>query len=640
MRRSADVPTEEDSYGAEEVKSVNEQRSYHFKLNPNLPTHYNPALRNHENFSYGGRELHGPRQGHHPQQGYQQPPRFQQQHQGGEGRNEYQGQRRTQPFEEQMLQFIGDNKRLLQFHEQKLSDLEALKSDTHMFQKNASASLKNLETQVGQLALNMPNQSKGTFPSDTQKNLKDCMTIQLRSGKDLSSNKKTEGKEETEKEEEKNNQIEQMKGSNDHKKKEGVPAYTLAVPFPQRLQKSKREEQFSKFLDIFKKIEINIPFAEVISQMPLYAKFLKEILSKIRKIAEEGIVNLTATCSAIIQQKLPAKMKDHGSFTIPCSIGKYEFKKALCDSGASINLMPLSVVQRLSLGELTPTTITLQMADRSMAQPEGILEDVLVKVGKFIFLVDFVIMQMEEDTQVPLLLGRPFLATEAALIDVQKGELTLRVRDEAVQFNINRSLEHPNVEGDSCMDVRNKSLLNDELNSDCIIQHSINEIEMNFQYLESLDCEVLSSNLFNKETVSSINENSQDEVSSQKQQTHEQETSVEGLTLKELPSHLKYEFLEPEKRKPVIISAALTEDEKQKLLVILRKYKEAIAWSIDDLKGINPSICMHKILLEDNAKTSIEHQRRLNLVMKEVVRKEVLKWLNADLFMLYQIVLG
>ena len=415
-----------------------------------------------------------------------------------------------------MLQFMGDNKRLLQFHEQKLSDLEAFKSDTQMFQKNTSASLKNLETQVGQLALNVPNQNKGTFPSDTQKNPKDCMAIQLRNGKDLTSNKKTEGKEETEVEkekneekEEKNSQLEQLKGSNDQKKKEGVPAYTPAVPFPQRLHKSRREEQFSKFLDIFKKIEINIPFAEVISQMPLYAKFMKEILSKKRKIAEEGIVNLTATCSAIIQQKLPTKMKDPGSFTIPCSIGKYEFKKALCDSGASINLMPLSVVQRLSLGELTPTAITLQMADRSMAQPEGILEDVLVKVGKFVFPVDFVIMQMEEDTQVPLLLGRPFLATGAALIDVQKGELTLRVGDEAVvQFNINRSLEHPNVGSDSCMAVRNTSLLNDELNSDCIIQHSINEIEMNFQYLESLDCEVLYSNLFNKETVSSINENS------------------------------------------------------------------------------------------------------------------------------------
>ena len=132
--------------------------------------------------------------------------------------------------------------------------------------------------------------------------------------------------------------------------------------------------------------------------MPIYAKFLKEILSKKRKIDEEGIVNLTPTCSAIIKKNLPAKMKDPNSFTIPCSIGKYEFKKDLCDSGASINLMPLSVVQRLSLGELTPIEITLQMADRSMAQPEGILEDVLVKVGKFIFPMDFVIMKMEEDT--------------------------------------------------------------------------------------------------------------------------------------------------------------------------------------------------------------------------------------------------
>ena len=409
------------------------------------------------------------------------------------------------------------------------------------------------------------------------------MAIQLRSGKEVSNNRRKERKKETEaeqeetgKEGEKSTQIEQPKGSNEPKQKEGVPAYTPAVPFPHRLQKARREEQFSKFLDIFKKIEINIPFAEVINQMPIYEKFLKEILNKKRKIAEERIVNLIATCSAVIQQKLPAKMKDPGSFTIPYSTGKYEFKKALCDSGACINLMPLSVVQRLSLGELTPTTIKLQIADRSMAQPKGILEDVLVKVGKFIFPMDFVIMQMEEDTQVPLLLGRPFLATKAALIDVQKGELTLRVGNEAVHFNINGSLEHPDVDAESCMVVANNSLLNVELNSDCILQNSINEIEMNFQNLESLDCEILPSNLFNKETVSSINENSQNEVCSQKQQTHEQENSAEGLTLKELPNHLKYEFLEPKKRKPVIISAALTEAEEQKLLEIMRKYKEEI----------------------------------------------------------------
>ena len=322
-------------------------------------------------------------------------------------------------------------------------------------------------------------------------------------------------------------------------------------------------------------------------------------------------------------------MKDPGSFTIPYSIGKYEFKKALCDSGASINLMPLSVVQRLSLGELTPTTITLQMADRSMAQLEGVLEDVLVKVGKFIFLVDVVFMKMEEDTQVPLLLGRPFLATGATLIDVKKGELTLRVGEEAVHFNLNKGSEQPDVDAGSCMAVENSSHIIVELNSDCNLQHSINEIEMNFQYLESFDDELLPSSLQNKEIVLSLNENSQEYVCSKEQKATEQEISVEGLILKELPSHLKYSFLEPEKGKPVIISATLTEIEEQKLLKIMRKYKKALAWSIKDVKGISPSFCMHKILPNDDARTSIEHQRRLNPGMKDVVRKEVLKWLNV-----------
>ena len=164
----------------------------------------------------------------------------------------------------------------------------------------------------------MPNQSKGTFPSDTQKNPKDCMVVPLRSGKEVSNNNKKERKEETDAEQEetgkegeksmpektteakKKIQTEQPEGSSEKKHKERVPPYTPTMQFPQRLQKAKRVEQFSRFLDIFKKIEINIPFAEVINQMPNYAKFLKEILNKKRKIAEEGIVNLTATYSAVI----------------------------------------------------------------------------------------------------------------------------------------------------------------------------------------------------------------------------------------------------------------------------------------------------------------------------------------------------
>ena len=236
--------------------------------------------------------------------------------------------------------------------------------------------------------------------------------------------------------------------------------------------------------------------------------------------------------------------------------------------------MPLSVVQRLSLGELTPTTIILQMADRSMAQPEGVLEDVLVKVGKFIFPMDFVVMKMEEDNQVPLLLGRPFLAAGAALIDVQKGELTLRVGNEAVHFNLNKSLTQPDVDAEICMAVENSSPISFDLIFDCNLQHSINENEMNFQYLESIDYELLQFSLQNIETVLILNENSQENSSSQEKKVIKQETSAEGLILKQLPNHLKYAFLELENGS---ISAKLTENEEQRLLRIIRKYKEAIA---------------------------------------------------------------
>ena len=155
---------------------------------------------------------------------------------------------------------------------------------------------------------------------------------------------------------------------------------------------------------MFKKLDINIPFAEALAQMPHYAKFIKDIISKKRNLDKDGVVSLSANCSAIIQKNLPQKMQDPGSFTIPYTIGNYEFGRALCDYGVSINLMPLFAVKRLSLGELTPTTMTLQMADISMSQPEGILKDVLIKVGNFIFPMYFVVIDIEEDKQVPLLL--------------------------------------------------------------------------------------------------------------------------------------------------------------------------------------------------------------------------------------------
>ena len=363
--------------------------------------------------------------------------------------------------------------------------------------------------------------------------------------------------------------------------------------------------------------------------MPLYAKFLKDILSKKRKIAEDGIVNLTAACSAVIKRGLPEKMKDLGSFTIPCTIGEFEFQKALCDSGVSINLMPYFVAKKLSLGEITPTAVTLQMADKTLEKPEGIIEDVLVKVGKFIFPADFIILDMEEDSQVPLLLGRPFLATGAALIDMQKGILTLRVREETADFNLIRSLRNLDIERDDIKSVEDVYVNNSDLYYDCNDQLSINEKEMNFQYLEGLDSDSLHINLHSTEKVMNLEQNGIKQREKFEEKEFHQETSEEGLVLKELPSHLKYAYLELPKNKSVIISSSISEAEEQRLLEILRKHKESIAWSIEDLKGISPSICIHKILLEENARPTVEHQRRLNPVMKEVVRKEVLKWLNA-----------
>ena len=180
-------------------------------------------------------------------------------------------------------------------------------------------------------------------------------------------------------------------------------------------------------MDVFKKLHISIPFSDALEQMPMYVKFMKDILSIKRRLSKFETVNLTEEGSAILQRKLPHKLKDPGSFTIHYTIGNSIFEMALCDLGESINLMSLSIFWRLGLSEARPTTVILQLADRSLKHPKGVKEDVLVKVDKFIFLVDFIILDMEKDKEITIILGRPFLATSRAMIDVQRGELKLRV---------------------------------------------------------------------------------------------------------------------------------------------------------------------------------------------------------------------
>ncbi|XP_058003698.1 uncharacterized protein LOC131180102 [Hevea brasiliensis] len=170
--------------------------------------------------------------------------------------------------------------------------------------------------------------------------------------------------------------------------------------------------------------------------MPSYAKFLKEILSNKEKLEDYETVALTEEYSAILQNKLPPKLKDPKSFSIPCHIRETSIEKALCDLGASVSLMPLSICEKLKVGDLKPTTISLQLADRSIKYPVGILENVPLKVGKFFIPVDFVVLKIDEDVKTPIMLGRPFLATIGANIDVKNGKLKLKVGEEEIEFNL------------------------------------------------------------------------------------------------------------------------------------------------------------------------------------------------------------
>ncbi|XP_020209688.1 uncharacterized protein LOC109794656, partial [Cajanus cajan] len=145
------------------------------------------------------------------------------------------------------------------------------------------------------------------------------------------------------------------------------------------------------------------------------------------QLSEDGTVELEAGCSAIIQKSLPQKSRDPGSFTLPVTIGNLSVGKALLDLGSSINLMPLSMSQRIGDVEVRPTRMTLLLADKSIKYPHGIVEDLLVKVDKFFFPVNFVVMDMEEDSEVPLILGRPFMKTAKVIIDVDDGKLKVRV---------------------------------------------------------------------------------------------------------------------------------------------------------------------------------------------------------------------
>ncbi|GJU98628.1 reverse transcriptase domain-containing protein [Tanacetum coccineum] len=203
------------------------------------------------------------------------------------------------------------------------------------------------------------------------------------------------------------------------------PNQKPSIPYPSRLNdqklREKADNQIEKFYEIFKDLSFEISFADALILMPKFASTLKSLISNKEKLFELARTPLNEHCSAVLLKNLPKKLRDPGKFLIPCEFPGMDACLALADLDANINLMPLSVWKNLSLPELTPTCMTLELTNRSISQPIGIAEDVSVKVGKFQFSADFVVVDFDADPRVPLILGRSFLKTGRALIDVYEG---------------------------------------------------------------------------------------------------------------------------------------------------------------------------------------------------------------------------
>nr|XP_016497455.1 PREDICTED: uncharacterized protein LOC107816267 [Nicotiana tabacum] len=182
------------------------------------------------------------------------------------------------------------------------------------------------------------------------------------------------------------------------------------LPTEVKIQEMNREEAKEK------QLSVNILFVEAFQEMSGFAKYLKDLITK-KKTTKYEVVNVTHRVSAIIATTTVQKKKDPGAFIIPCTIGLRNFARALCDNGASINLIPLAIYKQAGLGMPRPTIMRLQMAGRSVKRPVEIVDDVLMKVGKFLFPSDFVILDCAVDKEIPIILGRPFLATGRSLMD-------------------------------------------------------------------------------------------------------------------------------------------------------------------------------------------------------------------------------
>ncbi|GJX01905.1 reverse transcriptase domain-containing protein [Tanacetum coccineum] len=409
------------------------------------------------------------------------------------------------------------------------------------------------------------------------------------------------------------------------------PNQKPSIPYPSRLNDQKLREkannQMEKFFQIFQDLHFDISFADALILMPKFASTIKSLLTNKEKLFELAKTPLNEHCSAVLLKKLPEKLGDPGKFLIPCDFPGMDECLALADLGASINLMPLSVWKKLSLSELTPTCMTLELADRSISRPVGVAEDVFVKVGKFLFPADFVVVDFDADPRVPLILGRSFLKTGRALIDVYGGELTLRVNNEAVTFNLDQTMRYSSKYDDisvnridvidvACEEYSQEILgfsvsgnptpstepivstssptltpfgdsdfLLEETDAFLAIDDEPISPEIDDSYYDSEGDILLLEEFLNDDPSSPPLPPQELKVVEPK---NEKSSIVEPpeVELKDLPPHLEYAFLESTDKLPVIIAKYLKDEEKAALIKVLKSHKQALAWQLSDIKGI------------------------------------------------------
>ena len=386
------------------------------------------------------------------------------------------------------------------------------------------------------------------------------------------------------------------------------------VAYPHRLRAPKKVNNHSEIYELFKQVKLKIPLLDAIKQIPSYAKFLKDLCMVKRKLGVNKDAFMTEQSTSLIRNNLPPKYKDPESPTISIVVGNSKLGHALVDLGASVNLFPYSVYVKLGLGELEPTNITLQLADRSVKIPRGIVKDALVQVGKFYFPVDFFVLDTQpmvnQGTQFPMILGRPFLATSNAMIHCRGGLMTLSFGNMTVNLYIFNVIKEIGDEEDVC-----------EVNMiDSVVQNYVDNVSYDDPLMSCLVIPSWVEELTTSESefLHSIIEHSEvleangwapkfEKFQPIKDRVLPSEEKPPKLELKPLPSHLKYAFLGVEETFPVIISSSLESDQENKLLEILRTHKTAIGGTIAYIKGINPLICTHRIHLEEDVKPSRHH---------------------------------